>query len=217
MRTGTPVLRLGGPARARVFRARTAATLLLLAAGSASCGQLQRQGQASSYLIVNALEAARGDDPATFGGFLHSDVVTVVDDVPTIFNDVGRVKLVLAMKDPGSSTSPTEPSSANLITLNRYHVRFRRADGRNTEGVDVPYAFDGGMTMTVGTTESAGAFEIVRHIAKEEAPLRALAANGLIITTIAEITFYGHDQTGREVSATASMTVEFGNFADPKS
>jgi hypothetical protein len=216
MRTGTPVLRFGGPARARVCRARTAAALLLLAAGSASCGQLQRQGQASSYLIVNALEAARGDDPATFGGFLHSDVVTVVDDVPTIFNDVGRVKLVLAMKDPGSSTSPTQPSSANLITLNRYHVRFRRADGRNTEGVDVPYAFDGGMTLTVGTTESAGAFEIVRHIAKEEAPLKALGASGLIITTIAEVTFYGHDQTGREVSVTGSMTVEFGNCADPK-
>jgi hypothetical protein len=203
--------------RTRVFRARTAVTLLLLAAGSASCGQLQRQGQASSYLIVNALEAARGDDPTTFGGFLHSDVVTVKDDVPTIFNDVGRVKLVLAMKDPGSSTSPTEPSSANLITINRYHVRFRRADGRNTEGVDVPYGFDGGMTMTVSTTESTGAFEIVRHVAKEEAPLRALAANGLIITTIAEITFYGHDQTGREVSVTGSMTVEFGNFADPES
>lgn len=217
MRTGTPVLRLGGPARARVFHARTAATLLLLAAGSASCGQLQRQGQASSYLIVNAIEAAKGDDPETFGSFLHSDVQTVVDDVPTIFNDVGRVKLVLAMKDPGSSTSPTEPSSANLVTIDRYHVRFRRADGRNTEGVDVPYSFDGGMTMTVGTSEAAGGFELVRHIAKKEAPLRALVANGLIISTIAEITFYGHDQTGREVSATASMTVDFGNFADPKS
>jgi hypothetical protein len=211
------VLRPGGPARTRVFRARTAATLLLLAAGAASCGQLQRQGQASSYLIVNAIEAAKGDDPTTFGSFLNSDVQTVVDDVPTIFNDVGRVKLVLAMKDPGSSTSPTEPSSANLITIDRYHVRFRRADGRNTEGVDVPYSFDGAMTMTVGPSEAAGGFELVRHTAKKEAPLRALVANGLIISTIAEITFYGHDQTGREVSATASMTVDFGNFADPKS
>jgi hypothetical protein len=36
----------------------------------------------------------------------------------------------------------------------------------------------------------------------------------VIITTIAEITFYGRDQVGHEVSATGRITVEFGNFAD---
>jgi len=29
------------------------------------------------------------------------------------------------------------------------------------------------------------------------------------------VTFYGHDQTGREVSVTAKILVNFGNFADP--
>jgi hypothetical protein len=38
----------------------------------------------------------------------------------------------------------------------------------------------------------------------------------VIISTVAEITFYGHDQTGREVSATGRLGVNFGNFADPK-
>jgi len=34
------------------------------------------------------------------------------------------------------------------------------------------------------------------------------------ISTIAEITFYGHDQNGNEVSVTGRMDVQFGDFAD---
>jgi hypothetical protein len=176
------------------------------------CGDLARQGTGSSYLIVNALEAASGADPDEFGGTLNSDVLTIVDDVPTIFNDLGSVGLVLAMKDPGA----TSPTTANLITINRYNVRYIRADGRNTPGVDVPSGFDGAFTATVGTSERTVVFELVRHIAKEQAPLRALARNAeVIISTIAEVTFYGRDQTGREVAASARILVNFGDFGDP--
>jgi hypothetical protein len=194
-----------------------AAAVVLLAGAAASCGDIRRDGRASSYLVVNALEAAPGSDPSTFAGHLPSDVITVVDDVPTAFTDMGRVRLVLAMKDPGGVDSPSKPTTVNYITLTQYHVRFIRSDGRNVQGVDVPYAFDGGMTLTVGTSEVTGVFSLVRTIAKNEAPLRALAVNGLIISTIAEVTFYGHDQTGREVSATANISVDFGNFGDKTS
>ncbi|MEO7274126.1 MAG: hypothetical protein ABIX28_20815 [Vicinamibacterales bacterium] len=193
-----------------------AAAAVLLATTVTACGQMQRQGEGSSYLIVNALDGSAGND-TTFAGVLHSDVLTVVDNVPTVFNDQGRVRMVLAMKDPGGTGSPTKPTTANYVTISQYHVRFIRADGRNTPGVDVPYAFDGGMTMTVGPSEVSGTFNLVRHIAKDEAPLRALASNGVIISTIAEVTFYGHDQTGREVSATANISVDFGNFGDKTS
>ena len=64
---------------------------------------MQHEGQSSAFLIVNALEAAPGSDPTTFGGGLQSDVITVVNDVPTVFNDVGRVSFSLALKDPGSA------------------------------------------------------------------------------------------------------------------
>ena len=37
----------------------------------------------------------------------------------------------------------------------------------------------------------------------------------MIISTIAEITFYGHDQTGREVSVSGQLLVAFGDFGDP--
>ncbi len=192
------------------IRVAGAAALVL---ASASCGDLTRQGTASSYLVISQLAASPGNDGSTFTSNLLSDVVTVVGSQPTYFNDLGRVQFALGMKDPGSSQSPLNPTQANWITVDRYRVRFVRSDGRNTPGVDVPYGFDGAFTVTVDGDVSAG-FELVRVQAKLEAPLAALARNGTVISTIAEVTFYGHDQTGRDVSAVGRIGVDFGNFAD---
>lgn len=182
-------------------------------AASTSCGKLTRQGQASSYLIITSLQGASGADPSSFGGTVISDVRTVVNNVSTVFNDPGQVEFALGMKDPGSSTLPTTPTQANWITVDRYHVAYVRSDGHNTQGVDVPYAFDGAFTVTVSGPTSAG-FTLVRNQAKQEAPLQTLTTNGLLISTIAQVTFYGHDQTGREVSATGQIGITFGNFSD---
>lgn len=189
--------------------------VLAVILASTSCGDLVRQGTASSYLVVNELVAESGADPGKFGATLFSDVLTIKDDVPTIFADNGKVSLGLALKDPGTAGSPNAPSANNAITLDRYHVKYIRADGRNEQGRDVPYEFDGGLGFTV-TAERTESFELVRHVAKEEAPLAALVKSPVIILTIAQVTFYGHDQTGRSVSTTANISVEFGNFGDPK-
>jgi len=188
--------------------------ILTLAVASASCGSAVRQGTGTSFLIVNELEFARGNEPETFSANLLSDVITVVDDVPTFFNDLGRVTFSLGLKDPGPAGSPTQPTQNQFITVDRYHVRFFRTDGRNTQGVDVPYEFDGAFTVTVGASQAEAGFTIVRNIAKREAPLQALRTSGLILSTIAEITFYGRDQTGHEVVATARTSVDFANFGD---
>ena len=140
--------------------------LLALTVFSASCGDMTREGTASSYLVISALEAASGAQPSNFGATLNSDVITFVDGSPTIFSDLGRVRLMLAMKDAGSVDSPTSPTVNNFITITRYRVRYTRADGRNTPGVDVPYGFDGAFTGTVGAGEFTAGFELVRHIAK---------------------------------------------------
>ncbi len=79
----------------------------------------------------------------------------------------------------------------------------------------MPYAFDGAFTVTVSGDTSAG-FTLVRNQAKQEAPLKALQTNPIVVSTIAEVTFYGHDQTGREVSVTGNIGVSFANFGDPK-
>jgi hypothetical protein len=200
----------------KVVWSRTArAAIAAMAFGSVSCGDLTRQGQSPAYLIVQTLEAAQGHAPDEFFGALSSDVFTVIEDVPGVFPDLGRVSFVLALKDPGPPGSPTAPSRNNAITVNRYRVTFIRADGRNTPGVDVPFPFDGAFTVTVSDEATVG-FTLVRLTAKEEAPLAALRVSPVIIGTIAEITFYGHDQTGREVIATGRIGVSFGNFADPQ-
>jgi hypothetical protein len=204
----------GGAMQSRV---RLSAVLLVAALSTTSCGDVVREGTGSSYLIMNALEAASGAEPGRFSGTLNSDVITVVDNVASVFNDIGRARITLAMKDPGGPDTPTTPTTNNFITISRYRVRYTRADGRNTPGVDVPYGFDGAVTATVSGGEASIGFELVRHIAKEEAPLQALAFNSaVIISTITEVTFFGRDQTGREVSVTGTMLVNFGNFGDPR-
>lgn len=194
------------------------AILFALAIASAACGDLTRQGTASSYLIVSALEAASGASPEEFGGTLSSDVITITDKETgqaTIFEDVGRVLFRLALKDPGPPGSPNAPTVNNSITVNRYRVRYIRSDGRNTPGVDVPYTFDGAVTLTV-FDEASVAFTIVRSQAKFEPPLIALRDNRTIISMIAEVTFFGRDQTGREVQATGNILINFANYGDPE-
>jgi len=58
---------------------------------------------------------------------------------------------------------------------------------------------------------------LVRAQAKLEAPLRALRGGGsaIVISTIAEITFYGSDQNGNKVSVTGSISVNFADWGDP--
>jgi hypothetical protein len=122
----------------------------------------------------------------------------------------------MVAKDPGIPGAGSNPSILNAVTINRYHVDYRRSDGRNAEGIDIPYSFDSAVTFTIPEDGSViASFQIVRHTAKAEAPLKALAVNGNVISTIAYVTFYGRDQAGNEISATASMGIDFGNFADP--
>lgn len=196
--------------------------LALVAGSTISCGDVSRSGQSPMYLVLNGLTAKRGGGPgATEGGTLNSDVITLMrspapctaaNPCPTIFNDVGNAVFSTAQKD---ITTGVDPTSNNTVTVTRYHVAYRRADGRNTPGVDVPYPFDGAATVSVlpGGTASMG-FEIVRHVAKEESPLVQLAYSDKIISTIADVTFYGTDQVGNDVKVTGSILIDFGNFGD---
>lgn len=189
--------------------------ILALALAAASCGSMVREGTGTSFLIVNSLEFASGVKPDEFTANLLSDVITVVDGSPTYFNDMARVTLSLGLKDPGTSANPNTPTQNQFITIDRYRVRFSRTDGRNTQGVDVPHEFEGAFTATVSGQATQAAFTVVRHVAKREAPLKALEVNRVILSTIADITFFGRDQTGRAVTGSARASIDFGNFADP--
>ena len=201
-----------------------AAALMLALAGAAGCGQQNTTGRSPSYLVVESIQAASGAKPSSFSGTLASDVVTNVSTTvggetvlsPTVYEDLGQAKLRMALKDVGTVRSVTTPTATNLITVTRYRVEFKRSDGRNTQGVDVPYAFDGSASGTFGTDGATLTFALVRAQAKLEAPLKALRGGGgaLLISTIAELTFFGQDQNGNEVSVTGSISVNFADWGD---
>ena len=205
-----------------VYRALAAAVMV---AATTSCGSVVRDGRAPVFLVVDKLLAIRGAaTPGTPSTPLVSDVITNVTSpapcsdaspCPTIFGDSGIVTLRLTPKDIGAVGATVTPSTNNEVTITRVHVSYRRTDNRNVEGVDVPYGFDTGATVTVpasGTVDLP--FELVRNTAKSEAPLIQLKNNGVIMTAIADVTFYGQDRVGNAISVTGSIGVDFGNFGD---
>lgn len=197
------------------------AAALLCGASLTSCADLASTGTGPSFLIMESVAGSAGGD-AGFTSSLLSDVETLVDVTtggvtvkqPTIFNDLGQATIRAEMKN---ALSTTAPSAINSVTLTSYRVRFRRTDGRNTEGVDVPYGFDGATTATIFIGQSATVgFDLVRHQAKLEKPLITLVGGGglIHISTIAEVTFFGRDQAGNQVSITGSIDVQFADFGD---
>jgi hypothetical protein len=198
--------------------------LVFAAAAATSCGSVVRDGSSPVYLVVDQLLGFRGGAAsATGSSTLISDVITNVTqpapcstDHPcaTIFGDNGSVTLRAPLKDIGN-TGALAPTSNNEITISQYRVKYIRADGRNTEGVDVPFGFDGAATGTIpaGGSLSLG-FILVRNIAKQEAPLADLRVGSNIINSIAQVTFYGKDRVGNNVSVMGQIDVVFGNFGD---
>ena len=188
---------------------------------SASCGgEMLRTGRAPVYLVINDMTAVNGARDNEEEVPLHSDVLTFVEvtingqtvRVPTVFDDLGIATLRAEAKNQS-----VEMTAINAVTLTRYHVNFRRTDGRNTPGVDVPYGFDGGLGVTIQPgSDTQVSFQLVRHQNKTEPPLRNLVNFGGLgyVSTIAEITFYGRDQNGNEVAVTGNIDVQFGDFGD---
>ena len=126
---------------------------------------------------------------------------------------IGRVTLSVTLKDPGAPGIPNTPSELNAVTITHYRVVYRRTDGRNVQGVDVPFAFDSGMTVSIPPTATAEqTFDIVRVTAKLEAPLAALIVNGQAIDAIADVTFFGKDMHNNDIAVTGSIGITFANF-----
>ena len=189
--------------RKAVWGGRFKAALLLLCATvlPSSCSEAIRTGQGSSYLVITSMTGGKDNDST-----VASDVVS---DTGGLVTDVANAAMQLQMKDVLNQPSPN-----NAITLTQYKVEFIRSDGHNVQGVDVPYTFTSGLSVTISDSGSVG-FTLVRIQAKEEAPLKALRFGGgaFAISTVARVTFYGHDQTGREVTVTGNIDVTFADWA----
>ena len=195
-------------------RVAMAAAAVAVALVASSCGEFVRQGQAPTQLVVvNLVTAgATGASAPTvfFSGPLGSDIPGPGE---TYFNDFGRVTLRVQLRDLGAPGLAASPTANNDVTMTSYRVEYRRTDGRNTPGLDVPHAISGPLATTIAAGGTADiTFELVRHNAKIEPPLAALGTNPQVLSVVADITFFGRDQAGNELSARASVQINFASF-----
>jgi hypothetical protein len=180
-----------------------------------------KDGEADVILRIVELEGQPGNDDLDAGLPLFSDVCC------GIINDNVGLTLDLIPKNQNPSQVIT---ALNDVLLERYEVRYTRSDGRNQEGVDVPFRITGGLAGVVRVgSETLTTITAVRHQAKLEPPLRNLHGifvtipdnpsgtfsfpGAVILTTIAEITVHGRTTTGKAVRARALIEVTFADFA----
>jgi len=191
------------------------ATILLILAVLTSilmlsaCNPLEDDSKSSSFIII---ESITGTDLAgKTASFLQSDVV--LTDL-TVVADVATATLRASLLDPAPIL---KPSQYNDIILDRYIVSYSRVDGKNRQGVDVPYSFEGSLSqiLKIGTSVTLS-FVVVREVAKLESPLIDLVQNRAegVIEATAKIEFYGHDLVNNKVMATGYLTIFFANYAD---
>ena len=162
--------------------------------------------------------AANGDSSVIFlmtainsGAPLDSDVIISSGGVCP---DLVNLRLENHFKNPGV----TNTGFRHDFTVERYEVRYFRSDGRNTQGVDVPYSITGKVAQEV-IEESAAtlALEVVRRQAKFEPPLLQLRDSGtmIVFTAFAEVTLHARTTTGEVLNpVSANLQIDFANFVD---
>jgi hypothetical protein len=150
---------------------------------------------------------------------------SILSDVGTSGPTETAVTIAVRPKNPLNSNVP---QVAEAVFLEQYRVRYFRTDGRDVEGVDVPYSFSAALATAVDIGVDSGAnvtltIPLVRAQAKQEPPLRNLqtllngnttiGANGGVITPrvtmIAELTVFGRTVAREQVSDTRRATVDF--------
>ena len=124
----------------------------------------------------------------------------------------------LRLENHFKNSSVTNTGFRHDFTVERYEVRYFRSDGRNTEGVDVPYTITGNVAQEV-IEESAATLnlEVVRRQAKLEPPLTNLVVGGgaIIVTMFAEVTLHARTTTGQTTNpVSARLQIDFADFAD---
>jgi hypothetical protein len=177
-----------------------------------SCNPIENDSRSNSVLLVVKIMGT--DIEENEADFLQSDVIVINPDtgLSTVAADAAEVTFTAESLDPEPLLGT---SYFNDIFVTHYVVTYTRSDGKNQEGVDVPYSFDGNLTSRVELgTQTEVNFVIVRAVSKLEPPLVNLAVGrgeGELKTT-ARIDFYGQDTLGKTVKATGYLTIFFANY-----
>jgi hypothetical protein len=188
--------------------------LALIALGLTACTTpgFVTSSQADVILEITSITGQSGGSGggSGIGSVLNSDVLFkggVINDNATI-----NVRVI-----DKNRLNPAIGGGVNDVTLVRYEVQYVRSDGLNQEGVDVPFAISGPLSLLVpaGGT-GADSIVVVRHQAKLEPPLSNLVGLGgqAVISCVANITIFGQTTAGQVVQATGSLQINFADFAD---
>jgi hypothetical protein len=186
--------------------------VLAMTACNTGCNALENQSTSAAMLQIISLT---GNDLAGEPGSttVFSDVLT---SKGSIFNDNGVAELKAVPLDPDIAVDLTPYME---VLVDQIDVEFKRTDGRNVEGVDVPYRFTQPISVLVPFAVSTEIpFILIRHVAKMEAPLLALSVpvnQGKVLQLVAIITVHGKDKGGHRVApVTGYISVWCSNFAD---
>jgi hypothetical protein len=185
--------------------------LIIAALAMAACNAVENQSTSATMLQIVSLTG--NDLQGTAGSTtVFSDVLTA----GSIINDNGVADLKAKPLDPFF----TQISPYMDVLVDQIDVEFKRTDGRNIEGVDVPYRFTQPVSFLVpigGTAKIP--FVLIRHVAKMESPLIDLRDQfnpEQVLQVIAWITIHGIDKGGHRVApVTGYITVWCADFADP--
>lgn len=187
--------------------------LIIAALILASCVAKENDSTSASFLVIQSLmgKDLEGTDSTT----VFSDVITN----GSVFNDNGTATVTALTYNPTEDSEEHDITYYMNILVDQIDVEFMRTDGRNTQGVDVPYSFTQPVNMLVEVDDSVDIpFVLIRHVAKLEAPLLALRevpSQGKVLELVAKVTLHGKDLGGHRVSPVSGyVTVWCANFAD---
>jgi hypothetical protein len=169
--------------------------------------------------------AKNGDAPVVLLMTGINDGAPLRSDVRLSNNEVCPDMVNLRLENHFKNPNVTATGFRHDFTVERYEVRYFRSDGRNTEGVDVPYRISGNVAQEV-IEESAAtmALEVVRRQAKLEPPLMnlknvsldpTLGGGAKIVTMFAEVTLHARTTTDLTTNAvSARLQIDFADFVD---
>lgn len=161
--------------------------LLIAAVAMASCNAVENDSTSGSLLQIVAITDKDSKLP-------------VFSSAGIDINDNGLLEIVAKPLNPLIGIEEVTPYMDVLV--DQIDVEFRRTDGRNVEGVDVPYHFTQPMSMlAVALGESVKfPFILIRHMAKAEPPLMALTTDSEVLQLVAVVTIHGKDLGGHRIA-----------------
>lgn len=195
-------------------RALGAAAVIAVAFFLAACNSVENKSQSASLLLVESVTGknTNGDEVS----YLESDVLGQDSTTGALswVADTAKAKLSVSTLNPNPLMGT---SQYNDVQVTRYVVTYSRVDGKSSQGVDVPYSFEGSLSVLIRSgQEQEINFVIVREVAKQEPPLSNLKGGfmGEVINVTARVDFYGHDLANKTVKATGYLPIYFANFVN---